>query len=332
MLVARPAAVLASSRGSTLTWRERAFLSWIAPRGVVAAAVSSVFALRLRGAGFEQADRLVPVTFALIVATVTLNGLTASWLARRLGLAKGEGGGFLIAGASEAARGIAKVLKDGGQQVVLVDTGQPNVAAAQAAGLEAYPLSINSELVLERIEGTGISRLLAMTPNGEVNSLAALHFSRLFGRSRVYQLSPEGRPEPAEGRHGEKVSQELRGRLLFWPELSYPALAARVAMGARFTTTRFTAHYSFDDFRAAHGEAGDGFIPLFLVTEAGEWIVITANELPTPRPGQALVSLVSAAADAPDGGRSEGDQADGAEDEDDFAADPHDEAAIRREE
>ncbi len=95
-----------------------------------------MFALRLRAAGFEQADRLVPVTFAVIVITVTVYGLAAVPLGRALGVAKGHGGGFLIVGANPLARTIGEALRAGGQQVLMVDTNPRHLAAARLAGFE----------------------------------------------------------------------------------------------------------------------------------------------------------------------------------------------------
>ncbi|HEX8199719.1 MAG TPA: cation:proton antiporter, partial [Isosphaeraceae bacterium] len=121
MLVARPAAVAVSTIGSGLSWGERAFLAAMAPRGIVAASVAAVFALRLRASGVEGADRLVPATFAVIVGTVGVYGLAATRVARRLGLSPSHPG-FLIAGANPVARAIGEALRAEGLPLLLVDT------------------------------------------------------------------------------------------------------------------------------------------------------------------------------------------------------------------
>jgi NhaP-type Na+/H+ or K+/H+ antiporter len=313
-VVARPAGVLLSTVRSSLSWRERAFLCWMAPRGIVAAAVSSIFAVRLRQAGIEGSERLVPVTFSVIISTVLVYGLTASWLAKRLGLAGGTTSGFLIAGANPLARVIAEALRAEGQQVLLVDTSPANVVAARLAGLDAQRFSVVSDEVVEQVEGTGIARLLALTPNEEVNTLAAVHFGRIFGRSQVYQLAPEAQKPAAAGPAGpsadgrasaslppaggseakskekQKVSQELHGRVLFAPGITFEALAAKLAAGAKVRRTLFTTEFDYDDFRGVHP---DGFVPLFLITPTGEWTVCTADDPVTPAPGQVLISLVA---------------------------------------
>ncbi len=205
-LIARPLSEFLSTAGSSMKARERWFVALLAPRGIVAASVASVFAIRLTAHGTPGADRLVPVTCAVIISTVTVYGLGARTTARLLRLT--GGGGFLLAGANPLAQTIALALQKENVQVVMVDTNTTNVAAARMAGVPTHALSATSERVLEHIEGTGIGQLLAVTPNEEVNSLATLHFARHFGRSAVYQLSPARDVK----REKERVSHELHGQ------------------------------------------------------------------------------------------------------------------------
>ena len=171
--------------------------------------------------------------------------------------------------------------------VLLVDTNPANISAARLANLATFPQSATSEGVLERVDGSGINQLLALTPNEEVNSLAALHFSRIFGRSSVYQLAPEAR-EAKEGK--QKVSHELSGRVLFAPNLTYESLASRIARGAKIKRTKFSDEFTFEHYN----ELNKGATPLFLINEAGDLQVITAEVTLAPKAGQTLVSLVDA--------------------------------------
>src|SRR3569832_408246 len=165
VFIARPAAVFASTLGSKLSFREKLFMSWMAPRGIVAAAVASVFALRMEEVGLANADVLVPQTFFVIIGTVALYGLTAPRVARRLGLAKAEPQGVLFLGGRFWVREMAKVLLDEGYPVMLVDNSQHNVSAARMAGIPAFYASIFSDTVLDRVEISGIGKLMAMTSN-----------------------------------------------------------------------------------------------------------------------------------------------------------------------
>ena len=200
IVIARPLSVLVSTIGSTLERRERIFLALMA-RAAWWRRRCRRSLLRLNRAGIEGSDRLVPITFAVIIVTVTLYGLLSPMIARRLGLARPGAAGFLIAGAHPLARMIARELRDQGEVVAVVDTNRANIAEARLQGITTYAMSVLSEELLEKIEGTGIRQLLALTPNEEVNSLAAVHFARVFGRSNVYQLETETRePKAKENR------------------------------------------------------------------------------------------------------------------------------------
>jgi hypothetical protein len=222
----------------------------------------------------------------VIIGTVAIYGLTAFPVARWLRLAKPHPQGVLIVGAHAWAQAIASGLQAQGFQVLLVDTNQANVSAARMAGLPTYYGSILSEDALDEIELEGIGRLLALTSNDEVNSLAALHFAEVFGRAEVYQLPPEGKEENRK----EIVPRHLRGRLLFEPEITHSYLTRRFTEGAVIKATRLTKEFDYDAFQRLYGEAAT---LLFLINEAGDLIVVTANNPPLPRPGQVLISMVN---------------------------------------
>jgi NhaP-type Na+/H+ or K+/H+ antiporter len=286
VLIVRPASVGLSTLRSELSWRERLFLSWLAPRGIVAAAVSSIFSLRLVEAGYPQAERLVPLTFLVIVGTVAIYGLTASLVARWLQVSHPNPQGVLIVGAHSWARDIASALQEEGYQVLLVDTNRENISVARMAGLPTFYASVLSEYVLDEIELGEIGRLIALTSNDEVNSLAALHFADIFGRQEVYQFPPER--EESESK--EAVSQHLRGRTLFGLGITYTYLYDRFAAAAVIKTTALTDEFGYDDFQKFYGETA---IPLFLIDEAGDLLVFATDNPPTPQPGQTLISLVN---------------------------------------
>ncbi len=187
----KPAAVFISSIGKKFNWKEKLFLSMMAPRGIVAAAVASVFSLELINMGYSEGARLVPEMFLVIVATITVYGLSAVPLAKWLGLSNFNPQGCLILGAHSFAREIASVLKDSGYRILLVDTNRHNITEARMEGFEAHQGSVNSRNFIDDNELIGIGKLLALTPNAEVNSLAALHLSRILGGNNVYQLTVE---------------------------------------------------------------------------------------------------------------------------------------------
>lgn len=258
----------------------------MAPRGIVAAAVASVFALRLSDLGYSQAERIVDITFLVITGTVAIYGLSASYVARRLGLAKPNPQGVLIAGAHSWARNIAKMLHDNGYQVSLVDSNWANVSAARQEGLKAYYENILLEDLSEDLQLDGIGKLLALTRNDEVNSLAALHFIGDFGRSHVYQLPKMSK---FSAKTEETIPQHLRGRFLFKPEATFSYIDSKFSSGATLKKTQITDEFTYSSFKELYG---DKALPMFIIKENGELVVLVSDSTPKPLPGQYLISLV----------------------------------------
>ncbi len=286
ILLVRPVSIFISTFFSDLNIREKLFLSWMAPRGIVAAAVASVFALRLVDVGYEQAERIVDITFLIITGTVAIYGLSAFQVAKRLGLAKPNPEGILMVGAHNWARSIAKFLHDNGFQVTLVDSNWANVSAARQEGLKSYYQNILIEDLSEDIELDGIGRLLAVTPNDEVNSLAALHFIEDFGRSQVYQLPKVSK---FSAKTEESIPQHLRGRLLFGPEATFAYLDQKFASGATLKKTPLTGEFSYESFKKLYGNKA---LPMFIIRKDNTLIVLASDTTPKPMPGQFLISLV----------------------------------------
>lgn len=282
IMVVRPVAVLVSTLGSEIAWRERIFMAFIAPRGIVAASVASVFALKLSEAGFTGANAIVSVTFLVIIGTVIVYGLGALPLARLLGLAQPSPQGVLIVGAYPWTIALAGAIKEAGYRVILVDTNWGNINAARMAGLQAYYGSALSESILQEVDLEGIGRILALTPNYGVNSLAVLRFNEVFDRSELYQLYP------GKKREKEPVSKHLHGRFLFGPDMTFEELSGRFEQGAAIKRTNFTAQFDYAAFKRLFR----GAVPLFLITERGELRIITAGDKePDPLPGQSIISL-----------------------------------------
>ncbi len=286
MLVARPVSVVLSTLGSKLSWRERLFISWLAPRGIVAAAVSSVFALRLLEDGYPQAKLLVPLTFMIIIGTVVIYGLSASPLARWLKVAEPNPQGVLIVGGHSWARAIAHTLQEEGYKVLMVDANWANISAARMANVPTFYANILSQYAMDEIELNGIGRLMALTSDDQFNSLSALQFANVFGRAESYQLPPL-ESEEKEGRG--TVSQHLRARLLFGPGMNYAYLNDRFTSGAVIKTTSLTEEFDYEGFKIHYGEKA---IPLFLIDENGNLVIFTVDNPPRPRPGQKLISLI----------------------------------------
>lgn len=284
MFIVRPIAVAVSAWGSPLTWKERAFLAWMAPRGIVAAAVSAIFGLSLVELGVPDAEKLAPLTFLVIVGTVTIYGLTAAPVARLLGVAKPSSQGILVVGAHAWGRALGRALASAGLRVLLVDTNMANISAAKNAGLFASQGSVLSEYILDKIELEGIGKMVALTSNDEINSLAALHFTERFGRSEVYQIPPSDSGSSSR----RSVPTSLRGRVLFTPDMTYEYFEGAFERGATIKTTELTEEHLYEQFIAEHGAH---VIPLFVVGSGSELTAFTETSTPDPLPGQQLVYL-----------------------------------------
>jgi len=286
VLVVRPAAVWISTIGSGLPRAERIFLACLAPRGIVAAAISALFGERLAmhaAPEFFGADRLAPLTFLVIIVTVTIYGLAAAPLARRLGLADSHPQGLLLIGGGGFSRALARALRDLGLTAIVVDTNRASVSEARLEGLQAVHANALAEDAEERLPLGGVGRLLALTPNHEVNSLAALHFTELFGRSACYQLVPGGAAAKSS------TPKSLRGRYLFESEATYAELARRIAAGHKIKSTPLTETFDAEAWRETYGPEA---LPLFRLQADGDLLVVAAEDQPNPSAGEILVGIV----------------------------------------
>lgn len=237
ILVVRPVSVFFSTIGSNLAWNERLFLAWFAPRGIVAAAVSAVFGLRMGAAG----DLIAPATFVVILTTVAVYGLTAGWWARRLKLAVAEPEGFLIAGANLVGRSIAKALDKAGYDTLLVDNRHDLAAQARNEGLRVSLANVLADYVVEELDLGGLGRFLGLTPNHQTNVLGASRFRSLFGEKNIFclpQRAAQSRRFPTD------PMVRMTGRNLFDSELHYDELYRRLESGWTIRQTKLTAEYS----------------------------------------------------------------------------------------
>lgn len=284
--IARPLNVMLSTAGSSLNWRERALLCWIAPRGIVAAAVSAIFAIRLDQAGHEGALLLVPLTFAVIIGTVVLQSATARPLARLLKVAEPAPSGFLIVGANTPARTIGKALQQLGSRVLLTDSNWENIRAARMDGLPTYfgnPASQHADAHLDLV---GLGHLLALSPAGELNAVAAMRFRHDFGHQRLFTLT-SGLENRRTDKH--RASLEHRGHLLGSETLTYNRLASLLNQGAELYSTHLTTGFTWDDYQALHGERAT----LLFARDSSGWVhVVTPESALQPTAGWTLLALI----------------------------------------
>lgn len=287
--VVRPLKVAAATWGSELSMGERGLLAWIAPRGIVAAAVASIFALRLEELGYPGAGTLVPLTFLVIVGTVVFQSATARPLAKLLGVAEPEPNGFLILGAHRLGREIADALKNQDFTVLVADTDLRNVREARLQDLRAYYGNIVSRHADRKLSLISIGRLLALSPSREENTLAALRYRTEFGAMSIHSLPSPAQHSDREVDKDHRTLKPVVGRIAFGREATYERLSEQLEQGFKIRSTPLTDSFSFDDYRAHYR---DGALPLFAVTPGGRIHVFEPEHSIEPGADWTIIGLV----------------------------------------
>lgn len=202
VFIVRPLAVFLSTSGSKLKLNEKFFISWVGPRGIVAAGIASLFGSKLLKQGVEGAEYITPLVFMIVLGTVLLNATTARLFAKMVGVFLTQSNGILIVGASKVSRLLGYYLESNGRHVVLIDSNQNNIDKAKELGLEALNTNIYSETLTDNIELNDVGYLMAMTGNSDINKYAINKFSKQFGENGSFRLvssiemsNPENNPK-----------------------------------------------------------------------------------------------------------------------------------------
>ncbi|MEO1574260.1 MAG: sodium:proton antiporter [Pseudomonadota bacterium] len=245
LFIVRPATIMLATVRSGMALNDRLLLSWIAPRGIVAAATAGVMGPRLASAGYEDASQLLPLVFMVIFATVVLHGMSIGWLARRLELTSKIRDSVLIVGASPWTIELARKLKDMKVNTLLVDSSWHNLRPARLAGLPTFYAEILSDFAEESVEIGHVGTVLAATSNDAYNALVCTAMAPEVGRGQVFQL-PMGASAEEDTRAG--MARPLRGRFAFSNDAVFEKLWQRHVREWKFYRTRISESYSYSDF------------------------------------------------------------------------------------
>ena len=220
VFVIRPIGVFSSAVNSTLKTNEKLFISWVGPRGIVAAGIASLFGLKLVSTGEIGAELITPLVFMIVLGTVLLNATTARPMAKVLGVFLSKSEGILIVGAGRLSRLIAQYLDKNNRHVVLVDSNASNVRKANELGLEAIKEDIYAEDLADNLELSDVGYLLSLTGNSAINQYAIDKFKKQFGENGSFRLispdemnDPENNPEEGLFSHTDdfvKLTQVTR--------------------------------------------------------------------------------------------------------------------------
>ena len=268
MFIARPLSVWASSIGSNLRTNEKLMISWIGPRGIVAAAISSLFAIRLQEYDIQGVELLVPLVFMVIIGTVMIQGLGAKFVGNLLGVREPETNGILVVGSNPVALMVATSLKEQGFDVIVAHNNYTNIAGARMSGLRTYfgnPISDHADSHLDLI---GIGHLFAISMDREMNTLSEIHYRHEFGERNLYRLKFS--EEKVKSERDDKQAN-FSSQWLFGKDVTYTKLASMLSRKAKIKITNITDSYSFEQYRADNKQ----FVPLYTIDKEGKLHVIT---------------------------------------------------------
>ncbi|WP_423820308.1 sodium:proton antiporter [Salinimicrobium sp. TIG7-5_MAKvit] len=267
VFIVRPIGVILSSLGSNLKANEIAFISWVGPRGIVAAGIASLFGLKLAREGVPGAEYITPLVFMVVLLSVLLNATTARIFAKLVGVFVKDAEGILIIGASSVSRLIGKYLQDNNRHVVLMDNNGDNVMKAKDLGLDAIAGSVYEDDLFNNVELNDVGYLMAMTGNSDINKTAINKFTNQYGEKGSFRLissdemnDPETNPSEGLFSHTDdyiKLTEVAR---------SYPTIH-EVVLNSR-------AHY---EGLLEISKTDPDIIPLFVKTDTGELRIIPSH-------------------------------------------------------
>ena len=264
----RPLAVFLSTTNSNLKRNEKLFVSWVGPRGIVAAGIASLFGEKLILEGVEGAEYIMPLVFMIVLGTVLLNATTARSFAKMVGVYLDKSEGIVIIGASKFARLIGHYLEKNDRHVVLIDSNEVNVKKAKDIGLEAISASIYSEELTDNIELSDVGYLIAMTANAEINSVAIERFQKQFGENGTFRLLSSEEVRDLEKRPKDGLFSQTDGFVSLTEVVrEYPAIHE--------IDLKNTAHY---DELVKKANADKDIIPIFVKDTNGELHIISPND------------------------------------------------------
>lgn len=284
----RPFTVWLSTLGSSLSWPERALIGWVAPRGIVAASVSALFALRLDPLHMHGSAALVPLVFIMIIGTVVLQSATARPLARWLKVAEPDPRGLLVFGSDPVARAVAQSLVEADFRVMVADDDWDGIRVARMEGFNTFYGNPASSYAERHLDLSGIGSLLAMSTHRDRNSLVCVHYRQEFGRDKVFRLQELA---PEEVRSRDALHASLQAPALFSDDMTHGRFRDLLAAGWRIKATGLTTTFDWPRFIEQYGSRT---VLLFGIEEKGQLRVAAARRELEPKPGWTVIALVPA--------------------------------------
>lgn len=251
----------------------------------MAAAISSLFAIRLQEYDLQGVDLLVPLVFMVIIGTVLIQGLGAKMVGNLLGVREPASNGILVVGSNPVALLVAGSLKDQGFEVVVAHNNYTNIARARMNGLRTYFGNPVSEHADHNLDLIGIGHLFAMSMDKELNTLSEMHYRHEFGEQKIFRLKFSD--EKVKNERDDKQSN-FKSQWLFGKDVTYTKMASMLSKKARIKITNITDSYNYTQYKADNKQ----FIPLYTLDQEGKLHVITDSFDGEITRGRRLVALV----------------------------------------
>ncbi|MEM0898798.1 MAG: sodium:proton antiporter [Pseudomonadota bacterium] len=245
LFVIRPAAVFLVTHGTGLSFEERLLVGWIAPRGIVAVAITGLFGTALVEMGVADGEKMIAFTFAVVVGSIVLHGFSLIPLAAALNLRSTEKPGVLIVGGSRWATALADKLKEIGIPTTISDSNWNHINDARLVNLDVHYGEVLSEHAHLQMDFHRYGYLIAATDNDAYNALVCTDFGPELGRMNVYMISGEDLKSDRQS-----LNFTLGGIQLFKPGIEYRELQNRARSGWKMQATRITKEYPFEKFQS----------------------------------------------------------------------------------
>lgn len=284
LVVIRPVTVWLSTVGTGLSWQERFLTGWIAPRGIVAVAVTGLFGANLIEAGNMDGERMIALTFAVVFITVILHGFSLGPLARALGLSLKTAPGLLIIDSNSFSVALARALQTIDVPVTIADGNFTHLKSARYADIPVYFGEILSETREHRLDIHAYSHLLATSDNDAYNTLVCTEMAYEFGRSHVLQLAAEA----DEKNDNHSMSFTVGGRRLFHDPIDHNTLINRLWKGHTIQITVLTPQFNFDQYLATRQEEN---LIIGIVRENGTLEFTRPKRYPKAQAGDRIIAL-----------------------------------------
>jgi len=255
LFVARPVMVFLTTINTSLALREKLFLTWMAPRGIIAAATASLFTIILVEDHFPQAEALETIIFLVILSTVVLQGLTVGPVANLLKVNALPRDGYLLVGVHPFSIAIAHHFKQIGIPVKLIDNNTEFVEEAKKLDMDVHECNIMDEEELKMLGLERIGTMVALTANDQTNTMVCRLGRKLLGMESAYQVVNTFLSDITDD-----VLLNFEGKLAFDMKISVKALNEKLLTG-RLTVQRFTLQKRGNRFVTPENI----FIPLFFI-------------------------------------------------------------------